>query len=154
MVFSVLSVVMRTAHVLAGGVWIGGGIMYLLVLTPAFQVAKASAEVRAAVGRYFRRLVNICISVLILSGVYLIFDRLTAVSVGPSYIVTLVIKVLLALAMFGLALFQAQEARRPLRKRGRLWRLAPLLILYLGIVVFILGAALTYIFESGLATLR
>ncbi|MEO7003368.1 MAG: hypothetical protein ABI068_16250, partial [Ktedonobacterales bacterium] len=116
--------------------------------------AKASPEVRAAVGTYFRRLVNICISLLTLSGVYLIFDRLTAVSVGPSYIVTLVVKVLLALVMFGLALFQAQEARRPPRKRGRLWRIAPTLILYLGIAVFVLGAALTYIFESGLTPLR
>jgi len=154
MLFGVLSVVMRTAHVLAGGVWIGGSIVYLLALTPALQVAKASPEVRAAVGTYFRRLVNLCISVLTLSGVYLIFDRLTAVSVGTSYIVTLGIKVLLAVAMFGLALFQAQEARRPPRKRGRLWRLAPLLILYLGIAVFILGAALTYIYESGLTALR
>ena len=154
MLFGVLSVLMRTAHVLAGGVWIGGSIVYLLALMPAFQVAKASPEVRAAVGRYFRRLVNISISVLTLSGVYLIFDRLTAVSVGPSYIVTLVIKVLLALAMFGLALFQAQEARRPPRRRSRLWRIAPSLILYLGIVVFLLGALLTYIYESGLTALR
>jgi len=61
-----------------------------------------------------------------------------------------VVKVLAALAMFGLAAYQAQEARRLAKKRGRMWKLAPQLILWLGVLTFLLGATLTGLYESNL----
>ena len=149
-----LSVVMRTAHTLAGGVWIGGSVMYLLVITPALRLGKAAPEVGAYMATQFRRLVNISIITLLLSGVYMMFDRLTTTTVGVAYVVTLAVKIALALAMFGLAIFQAQEARRPARLRGRMWRVAPRLILALGIVVFLLGAALNGLFDVALGVMR
>ncbi len=156
-VIVVLRDVMRTLHVLAGGAWVGGSLMYLLVITPAMRLAKPSPELRAAgaaMSALFRRMVNICMGVLLISGVYLIFDRLTTVTVGTAYIVTLVIKVILALTMFGLAIFQAQEARRPLQRRSALWRTAPQAILWLGVIVFLLGAILTGLFEAALLGTR
>jgi len=168
----ILRDMMRTIHVLAGGVWIGGSVVYLLAIGPALRsaadrarqrqaLATADGQPNTAAGRElrdvgagiaagFRRLVNISMAALLISGVYLIFDRLTTTTVGVAYIVTLVAKVALALAMFGLAIFQAQEARRPAAKRSRLWSLAPRLIFYLGIAVFLLGAALTGLFEAAL----
>ncbi len=181
----ILRDVMRTIHVLAGGVWIGGSVVYLLAIAPAFSLAARRARLRqarqvaaatenqgetteqaatpiapelreasATIAALFRRLVNICMGALLISGVYLIFDRLTTTTVGVAYIVTLVAKVALALVMFGLAIFQAQEARRPAQKRSRLWSLAPRLILWLGIAVFLLGAVLTSLFESALVGIR
>ena len=149
-----LSVVMRTAHTLAGGVWIGGSVLYLLVITPALRLGKAAPEVGAYMAAQFRRLVNISIITLLLSGVYMMFDRLTTTTVGVAYVVTLGVKIALALTMFGLALFQAQEARRPARLRGRMWRVAPRLILALGIVVFLLGATLNGLFDVALGVMR
>ena len=154
MLLLVLSVLMRTAHTLAGGVWIGGSVVYLLVITPALRLGKAAPEVGARIAALFRRLVNISIGTLILSGVYLIFDRLNTSTVGVTYVVTLAVKIALALAMFGLAVFQAQEARRPARLRGRLWRLAPRLILALGVAVFLLGALLNGLFDVALGIAR
>lgn len=148
---SLLTVLMRTIHVLAGGVWVGGSIVYLLVIGPAFRLARPAPEVGAQVARLFRTVVNGCIGALILTGVYLIFDRLSLVAIGPAYLVVLVVKVLAALAMFLLALFQAQEARRPASLRGRWWQLAPRLILALGVLTFLLGAILTVLFELELA---
>lgn len=177
----ILRDVMRTIHVLAGGVWIGGSVVYLLAIAPALSLAARRARLRqarlattagetteqaaapiapelreasATIAALFRRLVNISMGALLISGVYLIFDRLTTTTVGVAYIVTLVAKVALALAMFGLAIFQAQEARRPAQKRSRLWSLAPRLILWLGIAVFLLGAVLTGLFESALVGIR
>lgn len=174
----ILRDVMRTIHVLAGGVWIGGSVVYLLAIGPALRLAAHNArqrqaqavtgaegranpaagrelrDVSATIAALFRRLVNISMGALLISGVYLIFDRLTTTTVGAAYIVTLVAKVALALAMFGLAIFQAQEARRPAAKRSRLWSLAPRLILYLGIAVFLLGAMLTTLFEAALVGAR
>jgi putative copper export protein len=150
----VLSTLMRTAHALAAGAWIGGSIVYLMVITPALRLGKAAPELSAQVGALFRRLVNICIVTLLLSGVYLTVDRLTATTVGVWYIVVLGAKIALALAMFTLAALQAQEARRPARLRGRLWRVAPRVILALGVVVFLLGATLTTLYEVGLGAGR
>ncbi|HEX8996180.1 MAG TPA: hypothetical protein VF812_09120 [Ktedonobacterales bacterium] len=149
-----LSVLMRTAHMLAGGVWVGGSLIYLLAITPALRLGKAAPEVGARIAAEFRRLVNISMVTLLLSGVYLIFDRLTTTTVGVAYVVTLAVKVALALTMFGLAIAQAQEARRPARLRGRLWRLAPRWILALGVVVFLLGAALNGLFDVALGMAR
>jgi putative copper export protein len=145
-----LTDLMRTIHVLAGGVWVGGSLMYLLVIGPAFRLTKPAPEVSAQVARLFRQLVNICIGALLLTGVYLIFDRLSLVTIGAAYLVVLVVKVLAALAMFVLALFQAQEARRPAKQRGRWWRQAPRYILALGVLTFLLGTTLTVLFEYGL----
>ncbi|MBF6591875.1 MAG: hypothetical protein IVW57_15305 [Ktedonobacterales bacterium] len=142
---------MRTAHVLAGGVWVGGSVMYLFVIGPALRLGHATPEIGALLGRLFRDLVQVCVGVVLISGVYLVFDRLSAVAVGPVYIVVLAVKVAAALVMFALALFQAQEARRLAKHRGPLWSLAPRLILALGLVTFLLGAALTGLFEAALA---
>ena len=68
-----------------------------------------------------------------------------------AYLVVLVVKVVAALAMFMLALFQAQEARRPVRQRGRWWRQTPRYILALGVLTFLLGTTLTVLFEIELA---
>ena len=145
-----LTDLMRTIHVLAGGVWVGGSLMYLLVIGPAFRLTKPAPEVSAQVARLFRQLVNICIGALLLTGVYLIFDRISLVTIGAAYLVVLVVKVLAALAMFVLALFQAQEARRPAKQRGRWWRQTPRYILALGVLTFLLGTTLTVLFEYGL----
>jgi putative copper export protein len=154
MLLLALSDLMRMAHTMAGGVWIGGSVVYLLVIIPALRLGKAAPEVGAHIAAQFRRLVNISIVTLLLSGVYLTFDRLTTTTVGAAYVVTLAVKIALALLMFGLALFQAQEARRPARLRGRLWRLTPRLILALGLVVFLLGAVLSGLFDVALGVAR
>lgn len=146
-----LTVLMRTIHVLAGGVWVGGSVMYLVVIGPAFRLTKPAPAVSAAMGQLFRRVVNICMGALLLSGVYLIFDRLSLVTIGVTYVVVLIVKVVAALAMFLLALFQAQEARRPARQRGKWWRQTPRIILVLGVLTFVLGTALTVLFEVGLS---
>lgn len=146
----VLRDLMRTLHVLAGGVWVGGSVIYLVVILPALRVGKAAPLVGATIANLFRKLVNLCIGVLLISGVYLVFDRLSTTSVGVLYVVILAVKSLAALAMILLAAYQAQEARRLARSRGRLWKLTPRLILVLGVLTFLLGATLTGLFETGL----
>lgn len=146
----VLRDLMRTAHVLAGGVWVGGSVIYLLVIVPALRVSGAGGQTAAQIAALFRRVVNVCIGVLVISGVYLIFDRLASTTVGAAYVITLAVKTLAALAMIGLAAYQAQEARRLAKLRGRMWRLTPVLILWLGVLTFLLGATLTGLFEAGL----
>ncbi|WIG57415.1 MAG: hypothetical protein OJF49_000159 [Ktedonobacterales bacterium] len=145
-----LSILMRTAHLIAGAVWVGGSVIYLAVIIPGLRLGSASSQTSAAIAALFRRVVNICIGVELLTGVYLIFDRLSTVSVGTAYIAVLVVKIAAALAMIALALYQAQEARRPAKYRGRFWRQVPRWILGLGLLTFFLGATLVGLFDTAL----
>jgi hypothetical protein len=87
--------------------------------------------------------------VLLLTGVYLTFDRLTSVAVGAAYLVTLALKIVVVVALFGLAIAQAQQGLARLRTaRGAFWRAAPRVILALGLLAFLLGALLTALFEA------
>src|SRR5258708_1418516 len=140
---------MRTAHVLAAGAWIGGSIVYLLVITPALRIGEASREVGARIAALFRSLVNAAIGVLLVTGVFLIADRLGAGAGTITYLGALGLKIVVSLAMFGLALYQAQEARRPAKRRAEFYRQGPRWILALGLAAFALGTTLTLIFEAG-----
>jgi uncharacterized membrane protein len=137
-----LSILMRGIHLVAAAVWVGGSMIYLLVIIPALRVSGASPRTNAALGTLFRQVVNVCIGAALLSGVYLVFDRLSGTGASVLYVIVLVVKIVAALAMIALAALQAQEARRPASHRGRLWRLAPRWILGLGLLTFLLGAAL------------
>jgi uncharacterized membrane protein len=148
---ALVTVLMRSLHTLAAAVWVGGSVIYLAVIIPALRVSPAAAPAAPVVAALFRRAVNACIGVLLVSGAYLTFDRLSSGAAGPLYVGLLVAKVAAASAMFLLAAFQAQEARRLRKQRGRLWTLAPRWILWLGVVAFVLGAAMAVVFEAGLS---
>jgi len=97
-------------------------------------------------------MVNICIGVLLLTGAYLTFDRLTQTMLGWPYLIVLGIKIVAAIGMFVLALYLGQSNIRRLAKRStRLSKAAPQLMLALGIVIFILGALLNGLFEGTIA---
>lgn len=144
--------VMRSAHVLAGAAWVGGNIMYLAVVIPALRLGGPAPKVGAAIAAHFKRLTNVCMGVLLLSGGYLVFDRLSSTALGWPYLLVLVLKVLGALAMFALALYMGQSDVRKLARRStRFSQAAPKLMVALGVLVFVLGALLNLLFELATA---
>lgn len=147
-----IRLIMRVAHLLAASAWVGGSIFYQFVVVPALRMAGPSPAVAAKIAALFRRVVSVCIGVLLLSGAFLTFDRLTQTTLGWPYLVVLGIKVAAALVMFALAAYMAQSNIRRLAKRStRLSQAAPQLLLALGIFVFLLGALLNGLFEAALA---
>ncbi len=142
----------RAVHILAGTAWVGGSLFYLVVVQPALRNFGPAPVLAANIAELFKRMVNICVGVLLLTGGYLVFDRLTQTTLGLPYLIVLGIKIVAALGMFVLALYMAQSNIRRLAKRSnRLSRAAPRLMLALGILIFILGALLNSLFEMGLA---
>jgi len=108
--------------------------------------------VAAQVAALFKRMVNICVGVLLLTGAYLTFDRLSQTTLGLPYVIVLGLKIIAALFMFILAMYLAQSNIRRLAKRNtRIAKVAPQLMLALGILVFLLGALLNSLFEAALA---
>ena len=150
-----IRLIVRAAHTLAAAAWVGGSILYLVAVLPALRskgVAGGVSEISARIAALFRRLVNICVGVLLVSGAFLTFDRLTQTTLGWPYLVVLGLKIALALVMFVLAIYLGQSNIRRLAKRStKLSKAAPQLILALGIVVFLLGALLNGLFEATIA---
>ncbi len=147
-----IRLIVRTAHLLAAAVWVGGSILYLVVILPALRIGGSAPEVYSQIATLFRRMVNICVGVLLLSGAYLMFDRLTTTSLGWPYLTVLGIKIIAALGMFVLAIYLGQSNIRRLAKRTtRFSKAAPQLMLALGILVFLLGALLNGMFEATIA---
>ena len=144
---AVLRLIVREAHILAATAWVGGSIFYLLVVIPALRIAGSAPTLAAKIATTFKRLVNICVGVLLLTGVYLTFDRLTTTTLGLSYLIVLGVKIVAALILFVLAIYLGQSNIRRLAKRTtRLSKAAPQLMLAIGILVFILGAVLNQLF--------
>jgi putative copper export protein len=147
-----IRVLVRAAHIIAAAAWVGGSIMYLVVILPALKLGGPAPAVAARIADLYKRMVNICIGVLLLSGAFLTFDRLTQTMLGWPYLVVLGLKIIAALAMFILAMYLGQSNIRRLAKRStRLSKVAPQLLLALGIVVFLLGALLNSLFEAAIA---
>lgn len=147
-----LRVIVRFAHTLAAAAWVGGSILYLVVVLPALRSGGPAPAVAAQVAALFRRLTNICIGVLLLSGAFMVFDRLTQTTLGLPYLIVLCLKIVSAIAMFILAIYLGQSNIRRLAKRStRFSKAAPQLMLALGIFVFLLGALLNQLFEATIA---
>ena len=148
-----LRLIVRAAHLLAAAAWVGGSFFYLVVAIPAMRTGAPGAGgiggVAGQMAALFKRMVTICTGVLLLSGAYLAFDRLTTTTLGWPYLSVLALKILVALCMFALAIYLGQSNIRRLAKRTtRLSTVAPQLTLALGILVFVLGALLNILFES------
>jgi hypothetical protein len=141
----------RTIHILAAAVWVGGSFTYLVVIIPVLRNGEATSGVSSQIAILFKRVVNYCIGILLLSGAYLTFDRLTQTMLGWLYLIILGLKIVVAVSMFILALYVGQSNIRRLAKRStRLSKVAPQLLLVLGILVFILGALLNHLFEMAI----
>lgn len=158
----------RWLHAVAAALWVGGSLFYLFALRPALRKGEAAAgPFNELVALEFRGLVDTSILVLVLTGAVLTFARLTAPSVGVSYVMVLLIKVLLALWMFLLARSRRRTGRlllspgnpTPAPNPKPLWLLRVVhalsganLIAILGVIVFLLADLLKVLYERGLAT--
>ncbi len=154
-----IRLIVRAAHILAATAWVGGSLFYMLIALPALRSSPPidrgggpAPGVAAQMAALFRRMVNFCMGVLLLTGAYLAFDRLTTTTLGWPYLVVLGIKIIAALCMFTLSIYLGQSNIRRLAKRTtRLSKVAPQLTLALGIFIFALGALLNALYEAAIA---
>lgn len=147
-----IRMIVRAVHLLAAAAWVGGSLMYLVVVQPALRKGGPAPAVAGQIAELFKKLVNVCIAALVLSGLYLIVDRLSQTLLGVPYLVILGLKVATAIAMFIVAMYMGQSNLRRLAKRSTSFsKAAPQLMLALGILVFVLGALLNVVFEATIA---
>ncbi len=155
--------VVRWIHLTASAAWVGGSIFYLLVLRPAVRGGNESGRlVNQRAAAEFRVLVDVCFFLVLVTGISLTFDRLSAGVTGAAYVGVLGVKVALSVWMFVLARRRRSRAalldayrERPDEPSGALQRVARALsgynmVVILGVIVFLLADLLKTLFEMAL----
>lgn len=126
------SALLMLVHGLAAAAWFGVALTYALVYK-----GRPPQEARARL----REVSTLAGGTLVVTGVLLVFERLSVPQLGVTYVVTLALKVLLALAAFALAL-----------GIGPGWLPRPWAVLILTVAIYILASLLLEIYQNWLAT--
>ena len=90
----------RWLHNLAAVTWVGGSLLFVLVVRPLLQAHPNASPLAQALGTQFRGIVDVCILVLVATGGILLVDRLTASYTGGAYIAVVTLKIVAALWLF------------------------------------------------------
>jgi uncharacterized membrane protein len=136
-----LLVAVRWFHAASAVALVGGSSFCLLILAPVWRAGEGG-ELRQAVDRGFKELVDLSLVVFLASGALLTFERLSSGAASTAYVVVLAIKLLLSLLLYRWAF----QVRRVQGWNGPAARL----LVGSGYLVVLLAAILKTLYESGL----
>jgi hypothetical protein len=108
------------------------------------------------IGTVYRELVDISVIAIIVTGLILMFDRLTGNDASAAWFIVLGVKLALALWMFYLVWHFRQSNFDPtVQPTGLTARLSWLIgynaMVFIGVIVFLLASVLRVLFESSIA---
>ena len=80
----------RWVHAVGAVAWVGGSIFFAIVLRPVLAANPAvSRQLMGPIGSIYKELVDAAVLALIVSGLVLMFDRLTGNQVTPTWFIVL-----------------------------------------------------------------
>ncbi len=142
-------------HAVAATAWVGGSIFFALVIRPATAAAGLAQPLLELIGGTYRELVDASIIALVVSGLILMFNRLTGDDASPTYFIVLGLKVALAGWMFYAVWRLRRAGWRPEPGKGIGRWLSRLLgynaVMAAGVVVFLLAGLLRQLFEAAIS---
>lgn len=143
-------------HAVAAAVWLGGSIFFALVLRPvAAANPEAMSKLMGAIGGVYRELVDASIIALIVSGLVLMFRRLTGDDASPLYFGVLGVKVALAGWMFYGVWRLRRSGWQPETGKGLARRVSWLVgyngVMAAGVIIFLLAGVLAQMYEAAIA---
>ncbi len=153
-----LILIARWAHITGALAWVGGSIFFALVLRPV-SVAQPEAMrgVMKPIGSVYREVVDISVAAVLVSGIVLMFDRLTGDDATVAWVVVFAVKLAIAIWMFYLVWRLRQAGYQPPgdQSGGLLGRISWLLgynaLVFFGVVVFFLATLLRELFEKSVS---
>jgi putative copper export protein len=147
----------RWAHAIGAVAWIGGSIFFAFVLRP---VERANPDLvrplLRPLGSVYRELVDIAVITIIVSGIILMFDRLTGDDASVQWFIVLAVKLALALWMFYL-LWRFRQSdfdstEKPSGIAARMsWLIGYNAMVFIGVIVFLLASTLRMLSESSIS---
>lgn len=153
-----IMLIVRWAHVIGAVAWIGGSAFFALVLRP---VERANPDlirpVLRPLGSVYRELVDISVIAIIVSGLILMFDRLTGNDATAAWFIVLGVKLALAIWMFYLVWHFRQSDFDPTEKPSGLaaklsWIIGYNAMVFFGVIVFLLASILRVLFEKSISS--
>lgn len=147
----------RWVHAIGAVAWIGGSIFFAFILRP---VERANPDlvrpVLRPLGSVYRELVDIAVIAIIVSGIILMFDRLTGGDASVHWFIVLAVKLALALWMFYLVWRFRQSdfdsTEKPSGIAARMsWLIGYNAMVFIGVIVFLLASTLRVLFESSIS---
>lgn len=157
-VWDIAFLLVRLVHGIAAAIWVGGGLVMLLVIAPRSGSidSEGATSLSSAVARRFGRFFGGAIGVFIITGGVMTFERLAQPGLTSAYGLILGLKIALAFLAFGLvwrggAFLDGWEARpiSSLVTRMRTSRAG--LAVITGVVIYALSALLGFLFERNLS---
>ena len=152
----IILLVIRWLHAVAAVSWVGGGLFYWVVLRPVLRKGDASSQLARSAAPEFRQVVDLAMWTLIITGVVMAADRLTAETATVTYVAVLAAKIGIALWMFGVVWTRRRGTPAQSQPAGGRIRTAAAALtsvnttVVLGLVVFFLSDLLTFIVEREL----
>jgi uncharacterized membrane protein len=149
-------VIVAWIHAIAATAWIGGSILFALVIRPASRAdPEGMRRVLGPISSMYRELIDIAVVAILISGIILSFDRLTSPDADVVYASVLAVKIAIALVMFYAVwvMRKAGPSTTTTRNRwlGRIsWLLGYNAIVALGLVVYFLADVLAGVFQANL----
>ena len=143
----------RWVHAVSAVAWLGGSIFFAVVLRPVLVAnPELGRQLMGPIGAIYKELVDAAVLALIVSGLVLMFDRLTGNQVTPTWFIVLGIKLVLALWMFYLVWRFRRSGYQPTPGPGVLRRASWLLgynaVVAIGLAVFLLAGLLGTLLEA------
>ena len=144
----------RWVHAIGAVAWIGGSAFFAFVLRPVERTHPDLVRpVLRSIGQVYRELVDIAVIAIIVSGLVLMFDRLTGNDASPAWFIVLGVKLALAAWMFYLVWHFRQSdfslSRPPAGITSRLsWLVGHNAMVFIGVIVFLLASLMRVLFES------
>ena len=153
-----IMLIVRWAHAIGAVAWIGGSAFFAFVLRP---VERANPElvrpVLRPLGAVYRELVDVSVIAIIVTGLVLMFDRLTGNDATAAWFIVLGVKLALAIWMFYLVWHFRQSdfdpTEHPKGLAARLsWLVGNNAMVFFGVIVFLLASILRVLFENSISS--
>jgi uncharacterized membrane protein len=151
-----LVLIARWAHITGALAWVGGSVFFAFVLRPvATSNPEAMRHVMGPIGSVYREVVDISVALVLVSGIVLMFDRMTGNDATIAWGIVFAIKLVIAIWMFYLVWRLRQADYAPVKPSGIMSRISWMLgynaLVFFGVLVFFLATFLRELFEKSLS---
>ena len=153
-----ISLIVRWVHAISSVAWIGGSAFFACVIRPVEKThPDAIRPILQPLSSVYRELVDISVIAIIITGLILMFDRLTGNEASPAWFIVLGLKLALAVWMFYLVWRFRQSdfnpTTQPTGLGGKLsWLIGYNAMVFLGVIIFLLASVLRTLFENSIST--